>query len=74
MEMLCVFCVDEHCAGQITLDKVEKAVTLVPHVQAFGIGGQQMASLVAVPSCVMHRKRQVATTPKSNLVQASVVG
>jgi hypothetical protein len=75
MELSCAPCTDKaitdgHEPDSEEAARVPDAVTMVPTVQTFNVGGQQIAAPVALPVCYACRQKQLGTVSKRGLVTA----
>jgi hypothetical protein len=64
----CCVCVDEHLQNASVV--LKDAITMAPTTQIVTIAGQTLASIVALPVCLEHRRKQLAPASKTGLVAA----
>lgn len=72
MNLKCAPCTDQLITDGRSYPEHElpDAVTMVPTVQAFNVGGQQIAAPVPLPVCFACRSKQLGTMSKRGLVTA----
>ena len=70
MTLKCCMCVDKHITdgGSYPDPAIADACTIVPVVQTFNVGGQQIAAPVSMPVCYGHREEQLGKVSKAGLV------
>lgn len=71
MDLRCAPCTDQHITdGDDNDDHIAEAITIVPILQTFTVGGQQIAAPVATPICYQCRRKQLGMVSKTGLVTA----
>lgn len=71
MTLKCAPCTDQAISdGQPDQTDIPDAVTIVPIVQTFTVGGQQIAAPVQIPVCYPCRKQQLGAVSRSGLAVA----
>jgi hypothetical protein len=72
MELKCAPCTDQLITDGRSYpeDELPDAVTMVPTVQTFNVGGQQIAAPVTLPVCFACREKQLGKVSKHGLVTA----
>ena len=68
MNLKCCLCTDLRVANPDYL--VADAYTIVPMLQSFNVGGQQVAGVVALPVCLPCRIDQIGKASKQGLLAA----
>lgn len=69
--LYCAPCTDQAIAdGETDVDTIPAAVTIVPVMQEFNVGGRPVAAPVSMPVCYSCRRQQLGVVSKAGLVTA----